>query len=225
MRPCNMIEAMSATPSTAWANCSTMRIETPSAGHGGDALVELLDDDRGETHRQLVEQEQRGVGGDRPGHGEHLLLATRQRAGHLLAALLQPRELGERLVLQLRERGAGMGEHPEVLGDGEVREDAPALGHEAHPGPGQRVGARPLHLATADQQLPAGRHDLPAADPEGRGLAGAVGAEQGVDLAGLDGEVHTVEHVDGAVPASDVVQLEDGGHAGTSAVVSASVPR
>ena len=40
-------------------------------------LVELLDDQRREPHRQLVEQQQRRIGRERTGEREHLLLAAR----------------------------------------------------------------------------------------------------------------------------------------------------
>ena len=57
-------------------------------------LVELLDDDRRQSHRQLVEDQQRRIGGQATGHGEHLLLAAGQRPGDLGAPLLQPGEAG-----------------------------------------------------------------------------------------------------------------------------------
>ena len=59
-------------------------------------LVQLLDDDRRETHRQLVDEQHGGLGRERPGHREHLLLAARERARGLLAPLAQARELRER---------------------------------------------------------------------------------------------------------------------------------
>ena len=99
-----MIAATSATPRTVRANCSTTRIDTPSAGDVGDELVQLLDDERGQAHRQLVEQQQRRVGGEGAGHRQHLLLAARQRAGELADALAQPGEAGEGPVLDVAER-------------------------------------------------------------------------------------------------------------------------
>src|SRR5689334_23984625 len=50
-------------------------------------LVQLLDDDRREAHRQFVDEQHRRVGGECPRHRQHLLLAARQRAGGLLASL------------------------------------------------------------------------------------------------------------------------------------------
>ena len=61
----------------------------------GDDAVELLDHQRREAHRQLVEQQHGRVDGQAAGHGQHLLLAARQGPGQLAAAFLQA---GEPLV-------------------------------------------------------------------------------------------------------------------------------
>src|SRR3954470_19705165 len=57
------------------------------AGNLGDDLVQLLDDDRREAHRQLVEQQQRRIRREAARHREHLLLAARERARGLSPAL------------------------------------------------------------------------------------------------------------------------------------------
>ncbi len=67
-----------------------------------DDLVELVDDDRGQAHGELVEQQDLRVGRQRPGHGEHPLLAARQRARQLLAPVGQRGEALEGLLLHLR---------------------------------------------------------------------------------------------------------------------------
>ena len=53
-----------------------------------EALEDLLDDERREAERGLVEQEQLRPAHQRAGDGEHLLLAARQRAAALVHALL-----------------------------------------------------------------------------------------------------------------------------------------
>src|SRR5437773_11747531 len=63
-------------------------------GEARHALVELRDDKWRESHRDLVEQEQFWFSGQRAGHGEDLLLPTRERAGELSASLRQDREAG-----------------------------------------------------------------------------------------------------------------------------------
>ena len=65
------------------------------SGDVGHEAVQLLHDERGEPHRQLVEQQDGRVGAEGAGHRQHLLLAARHGAGDLPDALLQPGELGE----------------------------------------------------------------------------------------------------------------------------------
>ena len=57
-----------------------------------DDIEYLLDQDGRKAHRRLVEHEQLGLGHERAAHGEHLLLAAGEGAGHLGAALLEARE-------------------------------------------------------------------------------------------------------------------------------------
>ena len=58
----------------------------------GEALVELVDDDRRQPERQLVGDEDLRHLDQHPGQRQHALLAARQRAGRLAAALAEPRE-------------------------------------------------------------------------------------------------------------------------------------
>ena len=58
----------------------------------GDDLEDLLDDERREPERGLVEQQQLRPAHQRARDGEHLLLAARQRAAALVQALLEARE-------------------------------------------------------------------------------------------------------------------------------------
>ena len=103
-----MMAATSATPSTVRANCSTTRIDTPVARDLGDDAVQLLDDERRQAHRQLVEQQHGRIGREATGHREHLLLAARHRAGQLAAAFLESGELrvGDRLDVRRALRPA-----------------------------------------------------------------------------------------------------------------------
>ena len=58
----------------------------------GDDLEDLLDEDRREAERRLVEEEQLRAGHERATDGEHLLLAARQGAALLCRPLAKPRE-------------------------------------------------------------------------------------------------------------------------------------
>ena len=57
-----------------------------------DDVEDLLDQDRRQAHRRLVQQQHARLGHQRAADGEHLLLAAGERAGHLARALLEPRE-------------------------------------------------------------------------------------------------------------------------------------
>ena len=86
----------------------------------------------------------------------------------------------ERAVLELRHARARVRRHAEVLGDGEVREDARGPRGSRHtPGAGERVGRRPGHRR-ADRAGPRPRSARSDRSPtfERRRLAGAVGTEQ-----------------------------------------------
>src|SRR3954447_2150393 len=102
-------------------------------------VVQLVDDDRCEAHGKLVDEEQRGFGRERPGHGKHLLLAARHGARGLLAAFAETRELREREVENVVVAVARIRGHPQVLRDREIREDAASLRYEAHTRARERV--------------------------------------------------------------------------------------
>ena len=110
-RPLTMTPAWSAMASAVWANCSTSRIVMPSCGDGlGHELVELGHDERGEAHGDLVEQQQARVGEQRPGQGQHLLLASREPPRQLPTALPEDREPGVALLLEVGDlRGPASG--------------------------------------------------------------------------------------------------------------------
>src|ERR1035437_2267475 len=95
---------------------------------------DLLDQDRREAHRRLVEQQQLWPSHERPTDCEHLLLATGERAGRLTAAFLETREEAEDAVVVGRYLGlvvARVGPHLEVLENAQAIEDAPTFGRVA----------------------------------------------------------------------------------------------
>ena len=72
-----------------------------------EVLVHLVDDDRRQAQRQLVGDEQLGLFHQDARHGQHPLLAARERAGNLLAPVAERREQGERLLEVGAHLGAG----------------------------------------------------------------------------------------------------------------------
>ena len=92
-RPCSMIAAWSAMPE---GGLGELLDDDDGHAAGGDRrhqLVEVGHDDGGQAHGDLVEQQHLGLPGQRARDGQHLLLAPRERAGQLPAALLEPGEL------------------------------------------------------------------------------------------------------------------------------------
>src|SRR5437764_14742195 len=118
--------------------------------------------------------------------------------------------------LDLRLVAPGEGSGPEVLLDGELGEDAPALHHvaDAAPHDAGRVGvgdgmAVDLDDALGDATPVEGKQ--PGHRPKRRRLAGAVGAQQGHDPTGRDVETHSPEDKDDvAVDDFDARQPKDG---------------
>jgi hypothetical protein len=176
------------------------------AGDVGDDLVELGDDERGQAHRQLVDEEHGRVGAEAAGQGQHLLLAARQGAGQLPAPLPQAGEQREGHLADPLQRGAARRRHAQVVVDAEVREHRTALADVAHADAGQLVGGGAVEVAALHVAAAAPRGQQAAEDVERGGLAGAVRPEQGGDGAPLDGEVDAVEDLDAPVAGPDVVQ-------------------
>jgi hypothetical protein len=151
-------------------------------GDLGHQLVELGDDDRGQAHGDLVEQEDLGLPGQRPRDCQHLLLTAGERARHLAATLLEPGELLVRPGFHLgRADAVAVRRHAQVVPDDEVREDATALGDGDDAGMSQEVGRPVTGLDTVDAHAARRRAQAAVEDLEQRALAGAVGPEDGED--------------------------------------------
>src|SRR5205814_4368388 len=102
------------------------------------------------------------------------------------------------------------GQETQVLGHGEVGEDAPALGQGAHAGPGQAVGGDAVDVAAHDVEAAVRGREVAGHRLGHRALAGAVGADEGDDLSPPDAPRHPVQHLEGAVPGDNVTQLQHG---------------
>ena len=180
--------------------------------HALHHVEDLGDEDRGEAHRRLVEQEARGAAHQRAGDGEHLLLAAGEAAGDEVALLLQDREHGEgvRHVLLHPVVGVEEGAEAQVLLDRQVGEDLPALGRLGEAVADALVGRDGGEALAAEGDGAAGdRLDAGEAAQERR-LAGAVGADDGDDLAGVDREVDAVQHLDAAVARAQALDVKHG---------------
>jgi hypothetical protein len=189
-------------------------------------LLQLLDlgdgvryEDRREPHRGLVHDEQPGRRHERARDGEHLLLAARERAGQLAAALLQQ---GERLVA---ERGVPAycrpGERPErpeeqVLLDRQSGEQPASLRHQRHAQVddllrGQTGEIVPLAVDLEHDRALRRAHHAHDAFQE-RALAVAVGAQQGDGFALRHGYRYPVQRSDGSIAGINVFDAKIQAH-------------
>jgi len=179
--------------------------EDPDAAAGPELLdqaLDLADAFRVHPGEGLVEEDEVGVGGQRPGDLQPAALAAREGVGVLVLKLgepelveelerdLEPLLLGKRAVLEDREQVFERGHPPE--GRGLLREVA-----EPHPRP--LVHGKPAHVLPPELDPPGVRPDEAHHHVEGGGLSRPVGAEEGDDLAPAELEVHPPHHLAPAV--------------------------
>ena len=103
---------------------------------------------------------------------------------------------------------ANVGTEPEVFVDRKLRERPAALGHVCDPDAGDRLGPPGKPLAREDEL--AARFHRRRDRAQRRRLAGAVGAEDGDDLALVDGEVDSAQRLQRPVARGDAAQLKQG---------------
>ena len=148
-------------------------------------------------------------------------------AGHVLALFIEHREQFHHCiepVRLLRPVAQVDAAHLQVFGDGQVRENAPALGHEGDAflddlvgGGGERLLA-PVH--------PAGNHRRQTHDGlEHGGLAGPVGSHHRDDLALLDAHGDVVQRPDRAVLDGYADQLQQRGSSPLPAALTRGLHR
>ena len=148
---------------------------------------------RVQARRRLVEEEHAGRVQDAARDLEAPPHAAGEVARDLVAALPEA-DLVEPVLDPLAQRAAREAVHlsldREVLADGQVLVGRLRLGNRADRAPhGGPVGDDVVALDTGAAR---GRRQERRQHPDEGRLAGAVGAEQAVDLAGLDGEGHGV---------------------------------
>ena len=161
---------------------------------------QLLDDHRGEPERELVHQQQLRPAHQRGADRQHLALAPGEEPG---LAAPDAGQGGE--VLEHRRGHAPPIEsgHParhrrlEVLVDRQVLEHLAALGHQHDPQPGDVMRRPVLDAPSLVDDAALGHPGVVEAEeagdgPQGRGLAGAVGAEQRHDAAARDAQRHAL---------------------------------
>src|SRR5262249_26363194 len=150
-----------------------------------DLVYGAADQDRGEVDRGLVDQQNARRRHQRPSQGQHLLLAARQAAGELAAALLQARKClvgGGEIAVDGAARSRAEGAEQQVFLDGQLRKQPPAFRHQGDAEIDNLLGRAadevvPLAIDLGDDAAGGGPHHAHHAFHQ-RALAVAVGAEQ-----------------------------------------------
>ena len=160
--------------------------------------------------KRLVEEQDRGLGHQRPRQRHPLTLA----AGELMdaaAVLVQQSHQGQRILRPLAAIVLVDTAHAQpvldVLADRHVGEERVVLEHGRAVAPGRRDGGDVLAV-DGDARDP-GRALEPGDDPEQRRLAGAALAQQGEELAPPRRDRHVVERHHLAEAVGRVLHLQD----------------
>ena len=143
-----------------------------------------------DARQRLVEQQHAGVLEQRAGDQDALALAAGQRAEPPACAVGEAdavERIARRVALGARERAPGR-----RAAVGAHQHDVERADREVEPGP---VGLRHVGRPALELDLAAAHGQLAEHGAEQRGLAAAVGAEDGRDRARLEREVHAGQHL------------------------------
>ena len=185
----------------------------PSLLNARDDLKDLLDNPGCEAERRLVQQQHRGPAHQRPRDRQHLLLAARQAARGLGGSLAKNGKESEQALhvpLDVLPAGAQESAEPQIVPDAHFLEQLALFGDQgdARLQGAIRRGIRERRTVQFDRAGAARQQ----ADYrlEKRRLAGAVGAEQGHDLAARHVQADAVQHAFFSVPAMQVTYRKHG---------------
>ena len=178
-----------------------------------DDLKDPAHDDRRKAERRFVHHDELRLGHQRPADGQHLLLAARERPGLLPFALLEAREQIVHAGKIVRERVlAQVCADAQILRHGQVRKDPAALRHERDAARDDLVGRFSDQIRTVQQNFAGLRPDQTGDGLQRRGLACAVRADEGDDLAFFDGQVDALDGLDAAVGDDQILDLQNVTH-------------
>ena len=184
-------------------------------GQAADDRQQLPDDDRRQAERQLVDHQQRGLARNAMPSASICCWPPREVGGRLVEPLAQHREQLEHLLDRRRRRRRAVRCSPRRRGAGSRRRSA--IRNTPWPPGIWLMPSAAISLGGAWVMSRPSKHDRAAVgldDPadrlQQRRLAGAVRAEQRDDLALVDLDVDTEQHLPAAVPdveAADQQQL------------------
>src|SRR6266850_1011199 len=172
--------------------------------------------------RGLVEQDDLRAQGEGRGHVEQLLVSLGQLAGESMRLVAETEERGDFQGVGVdlpvgAERGekAGAAAEPrddgglEGLEHGELREDLDELEAPRHAEAREGDGADPGDVSALEAHGAPARWQHARQHVDERGLARAVGTDDGDELTLADRQAHAVQRHVGAVELADVVRFEN----------------
>jgi hypothetical protein len=160
----------------------------PLPGQAADEQAHVAHAGRIQAGGRLVEEQQLRVAQQRGGDAQPLAHPVRV-ATHLVALAAGQLHHLQRIVDPLRSVAAVVGsQHLEVLARGDVRIERGRLDEPGHSL--ERAHAR-HRVAPEEAHRPLAGADEPQHHAQRRRLAGPVGPQIAIDVAGADGEVHT----------------------------------
>jgi len=127
-----------------------------------DDLKDETNNQRGKAQGRFVKEKKLGPGHERPGNRQHLLLTAAERSAGLMATVGEDREQiidRVQVVFDSQPVPAQEGAHIEVLRDGQLGKDMPALRYLADPHGHDGIGSSGMNgLSLKDDLPPAGRN-------------------------------------------------------------------
>ena len=219
-----------ASESARWANCSISSTPAPLGRDGLDRRHETLDDDGRKAERELVDEQRARPRDEGLREHDHLLLASRQRAGPAPSSASRARgrargRMRSRSSRRCTRESAYVATRrlSSTVSAGSSRRPS---GTTATPAARIRSGRLPREVGVAEQDLAGSRAQHAGDGEHERRLAGAVRAEQRRHLARRDRRARRPRTTARPPRATDSSSIRSSGFAPFAAAhSSSSVPR
>ncbi len=171
----------------------------------------LLNDDRCQTERRFIEQQQARACHQGTRNRQHLLLTTGEGPAQLATTLGKDREKFHDHVDILLDQDfirAQISAHLQVLHDRHVRENPTAFRNLNDSHLDDLVTRQSMHRLALEKNLTRTWGDNPAKGHQRRGFTGTVGADQGNYLAFMDVKRDTFQRLDITVIRIDIIDFK-----------------
>jgi hypothetical protein len=166
--------------------------------HGPHDCGELGHLGFGQARGRLVEEQEPGLGGERPRDAELALVAVRERTGRLPLARSEAEQLEQLVGPTPRLAGpcaSSEGGDLDVLADAQACERAAVLERAREPGAAAPVRTPRRHVLAGELDRPRGREVEAGEDVDERRLPCPVRPDQADDLVAVQLERHVAERV------------------------------